>query len=499
MKHYLFQIAFLLITIISFGQNGSDAIQYSQENLNGTARFRAMGGAFGALGGDFSSLNVNPAGSAIFNNNQASLTLSSYNVTNNSNYFGTKTTENDNTFDLNQLAGVWIFNDYSETSDWKKIALAVNYENTNSFNNAIFSRGINPNNNITDYFISYANGVPLSTITNNNFESLNYRQQQSYLGYEGYLINPVAGSTNNEYESSLSATGNYLQENNILSTGYNGKLSFNASAAYKDKLFLGLNLNSHFSDYTRSTTFYEDYDNATNNDPATGVQRVYFSNDLYTYGTGFSFQVGAIAKLTNEFRVGLSYESPTWYNLNDELQQTLFVDCADCPTNQNPFYADPEIKIIYPTYRLQTPSKYTGSFAYIFGKKGLFSIDYTMKDYSNMQFKPQSDYSQVNNNIANTFDRTNELRVGAEYRIKQWSLRGGYRFEESPYKNKQTIGDLNNYTTGLGYNFGDTKLDIAYSMARRNYQQSFFEQGLTDYAIINSRRDNVSLTLVFEL
>jgi long-subunit fatty acid transport protein len=31
--------------------------------------------------------------------------------------------------------------------------------------------------------------------------------------------------------------------------------------------------------------------------------------------TGFSFQVGAIAKVTNEMRVGLAYESSTWYNL----------------------------------------------------------------------------------------------------------------------------------------------------------------------------------------
>jgi long-subunit fatty acid transport protein len=49
-----------------------------------------------------------------------------------------------------------------------------------------------------------------------------------------------------------------------------------------------------------------------------------FDNDLYTYGTGFSFQVGAIAKVTNEMRVGLAYESSTWYNLSDELSQTSF-------------------------------------------------------------------------------------------------------------------------------------------------------------------------------
>jgi hypothetical protein len=50
----------------------------TQDNLNGTARFRAMG-CIGALGGDLSSLNVNPAGSAI-NNNEVTITLSNNDI-----------------------------------------------------------------------------------------------------------------------------------------------------------------------------------------------------------------------------------------------------------------------------------------------------------------------------------------------------------------------------------------------------------------------------------
>lgn len=66
MKKYitLFLLGLTVTTIQS--QDITDAIRFSQDNLNGTARFRAMSGAFGALGGDFSSLNVNPAGSEIF-------------------------------------------------------------------------------------------------------------------------------------------------------------------------------------------------------------------------------------------------------------------------------------------------------------------------------------------------------------------------------------------------------------------------------------------------
>jgi hypothetical protein len=42
-----------------YAQDIYDAIRFAQTDLNGTARFKAMGGAFGAVGGDFSSLNVN--------------------------------------------------------------------------------------------------------------------------------------------------------------------------------------------------------------------------------------------------------------------------------------------------------------------------------------------------------------------------------------------------------------------------------------------------------
>ena len=88
MKKNILFIILGFCTSFIYSQDISDALRFSQDNLVGTARFSAMSGAFGALGGDFSSINVNPAGSAIFLNNQVALTLSTYNVKNKSNYFG---------------------------------------------------------------------------------------------------------------------------------------------------------------------------------------------------------------------------------------------------------------------------------------------------------------------------------------------------------------------------------------------------------------------------
>ena len=502
MKKYIF----ILLVGFSFSaaqsQEITDAVRYAQDNLTGTARFMAMSGAFGALGGDLSSINVNPAGSAVFSNNQLAITLNNFDTKNNSNYFGTNTTAKDNSFNLSQAGGVFVFRDSNSNNDgWKKFSVAVNYENTNNFNNSIFSAGTNPTNSVANYFLSYANGVPLNVLQNSTYGQLDHGGQQAYLGYQGYVINPVdANNTNNtQYISNVPAGGNYYQENTINSTGYNGKLSFNAATSYKDKLFIGINLNSHFTDFRQSSSFYED-----NNAPLTAnyeVSRLQFDNDLYTHGTGFSFQIGAIAKVTSEIRLGLAYESPTWYNLSDELTQKISAVSASTSGELAPDVVNPNITNYYEPYKLQTPSKFTGSFAYIFGKTGLISIDYALKDYSNTKFMPTNDsyFIGVNNTMSNILASTGELRLGGEYKINQWSLRAGYRFEQSPYKDKNTMGDLTSYSGGFGYNFGSTKLDLAYSYAQRNSQQSFFSQGFTDGANINTKNNNVSVTLLFEL
>ncbi len=489
---------YLLLLVTSFSiqfsqaQNTSDALRYAQDNLNGTARFRGMSGAFGALGGDFSALSVNPAGSAVFLNNQAAVTLSNFSRKNESNYFGTESKEKENSFDLNQIGAVWVFDSRDETSNWRKFTVAVNYENTNNFDDKLFSNGNNPTNSISQYFLSYANGPRF----NNTFEN-----DQVFIGTTANIIATNPEANGNPYISSVPAGGNYYQENSVTSRGYNGKMSFNFATQYKDRFYFGVNLNAHFTDYATKSSFYEDYLDTPGSSSSAGLQASRFNNELYTYGSGFSFQLGAIAKVTDNLRLGASYESPTWYQLQDETYQIMVVDCADCGFSGGQNVIEPStFNLIYDTYRLQTPGKYTGSLAYVFGTAGLISIDYSMKDYSNTKFRPNdSFFNSRNQEMESLLGTTSEIRVGAEARARQWSFRGGYRFEQSPYKNGNVIGDLHGISGGLGYNFGRTRVDAAYSYAQRDTQRTFFSQGLTDAADIKSVFNNVSLTLVFDL
>jgi hypothetical protein len=500
----IFAIVLSSIAISSIhAQDINDALRFSQTDLNGTARFRAMGGAFGALGGDFSALNINPAGSLIFANNQVGFTLTDYNNNNDSNYFEKNTKAHSNSFALNQAGAVFVFYNEDTSSDWRKFAFSLNYENSRNLDNSIFSAGTNPNNSVDKYFLSYANGVAYGNLNNYDFDELYYNEQQAYLGYKSYIIDPTTtANSNTSYYSNVAPGGNYYQENRIHSTGYNSKVAFNFSAQYSDKWLFGMNLNSHFLDYRQSSGFYESNSNPKYITGST-VDVIRFSNDLYTYGSGFSFQLGTIFKPVKQIRLGLAYESPTWYKLTDELSQRVTTSGYGLNSTQNnALYSsatiDPNTTMIFVPYNLQSPGKWTGSFAFIFGKRGLLSIDLSSKNYNNTTYRPKGDFASTNTYMNNNLTCTKEVRLGGEFKIKKVSLRGGYRYEQSPYKNRTTIGDLYGFSGGLGYNFGNTKLDFAYSHAKRDYDQQFFSQGLTDAARIKSIINTFSLTLLFE-
>ena len=49
-----------------FSQNADDAILYSWTPMGGTALSMAMGGATGAIGGDFTSASIHPAGLGLY-------------------------------------------------------------------------------------------------------------------------------------------------------------------------------------------------------------------------------------------------------------------------------------------------------------------------------------------------------------------------------------------------------------------------------------------------
>lgn len=75
-KNYLALLAAGFATAVSANaQSAVDALQLTQSDFKGTARFMSMGGAFTALGGDLSAIGQNPGGIGVYRHSELGVTL----------------------------------------------------------------------------------------------------------------------------------------------------------------------------------------------------------------------------------------------------------------------------------------------------------------------------------------------------------------------------------------------------------------------------------------
>ncbi|MFS4467169.1 OmpP1/FadL family transporter [Maribacter sp. 2210JD10-5] len=503
MKRYLIFIL-LLACAIGSAQNINDVLRYGTENLQGTARFQGMGGAFGALGGDLSALNINPAGSAVFNNSLITLSGTAYSRDNDASYFGAATSTSINDSELNQVGGVFVFRNTDEDSDWKKFSLAFNYDAVNNFNNRTTIRG-NSNQSVANYFLDFAQGLPLEALQvpegeliENAYRDLGFEDQQAFLGFQGFVFDlediDAPDSGNYLSNAKFSDNGSFNQDYFIRESGYNNKFTLNAGSQYTDRFYLGASLNFHSVLYDRLTRLTENGFDADSN-----VQFIEFDNFLRTQGAGFSFSVGGIAKLNEYVRLGGSYQSPTWYRLEDEFSQFINSNLAqDAIANgeSDIDFINLDLITAFQPYTIKTPSKLNGSLAIIFGKNGLLSFDYGYQDFSKSELRPTNDgaFQPINAQISDDLGAVSTFRLGGEYRIQKFSLRGGYRFEQSPYTNGNTIDDLTGYSGGIGYNFGGSRLDLAINRTEQRINESLFNPGSSTTALVDRINTNATLS-----
>lgn len=498
-KILLLSLIFFQFSLLS-AQDITDGVRYSSGKLDGTARFVSMGGAFTSLGGDLSAINLNPAGSAVFLTNQAAFSFDLSTYKNETDYINGHDSYRNNDLSLNQAGAVFVFNNYDEDATVTRFSLGINYNQSNSFDNRYRATG-RSGETIGDYFLDLAQGVPLDLFTLRAGESLadlyaylgssaqdfgNTRLQTAYLGYETFLFDPLNPDDmdNTSYYSNISGD-NFDHFYERYEKGMNGKVSFNGSVAIEDKFYIGLNLNSHLIDFRQTVIMNESIPGSST------IKEVNFGNFLDTKGEGFSMQIGGIARLGDMFRVGVSYESPTWYRISEETSQIL----RTVHTEHGELIANPRVTNIFPTYSLRTPGKVNVGVSSIFGDKGLISLDYSYKDYSNIKYTSRG-FGEINSMMSDELQAVSTFSAGGEYRFGKFSLRAGFRYEDSPYKDK-SIGNLTGYSAGLGYNFGSIQLDFAYDLAKRENDDSLLYTGFSNTANVKNTLSSYVLTLAF--
>ena len=436
MKKITLSLCILFTSITSFSQSlgyQDLGILFSKDDLNGTARFEAMGGAFGAVGGDISTINVNPAGLAIFSLSSLSASFNSKSTTNTTSYYGNETTTKEQYFNLSNAGAVLVFKN-PRAKNWNKFALGVNYRIKKDFSNRFFASG---NSNVP------------------TFREFPYDAND-----------PVT-----QYDFSDQQTFSNIYNGNI------SEFSIALAAIHKEDLHVGAAINFLKLDFSQNSLLSE-----FNNDGNGNTLDATLYQTVSAFSEGFSINLGLIYKLSKNFRIGASYETPSWYtevfeDSNLRFNDGFYGEVAINASNNNFPYANTSQRNSREglVYALRTPGKMKASAAYIFGRSGLISIDYTRKNYQNINLSTL-DLDNGNQFFQNNLRNAYALNLGTEWRFGLFSVRGGYTYEQSPFSNALKTDDVKGYSYGLGYNFGNFKLDVAFSDNSSTGVYNFYPQ-----------------------
>jgi len=461
MKKYL--LIFVNLTLASgilLSQNEVDALRYTYTDFNGTARYTSMGGAFGALGGDLSSVYNNPAGIAVYRAGELSFSPGFLFNTSNSTYNGTSTNDSKVNFNLGNL-GFAVAIEGRQGSKIKLGHFGINYNRIQDFHNNYTIRGENTSSSLSDVFANQAFGVNSQNLA----EELPFT---SLLAYETFLINPGAGA--NEYISEFPG-GLIEQFQEIETSGRLTQTDIAFGLNYDNKLYLGASIGLAGFKYTEEKIYREfireEY--ADNQ-----LEEWSYLENLESSGSGINLNIGLIYKVADLVRIGAAWHSPTYYyQIEDNWNTSLFTQFADG------FSSDAQSVQGLSRFNLTTPSRYQASIAFIFAKKGLFSIDYEFLNYGKSELDPSSDspadFTFANNEIAQQFTNAGKIRLGAEYRLLPLSIRAGAGYNQSPYVPSVVVNAADKLfiTAGLGIKMGGNKyLDFAINHSR--FSSDFF-------------------------
>ncbi len=443
----------MLVPFLMQAQDFVDALRYSQFQVQGTARSGAMGNAFGALGGDFTSVSINPAGLGLYRSGEFVVTPKSSHTKVESSYWGSNTEDTDYKFTLNNISYVSAIPTATRNEvGLINVNIGIGYNRLKDFNSNAYVVGNSIDGSYMDYFADNAN----ADIWSDFYEELAWNTDM--LLYD---------ENNDEYWHDLQDAGyGQNQRKSISKSGSIDEYSFAIGLNFNHKLYLGASWGIDYLYYKESTQIREE--DAQDNIPY--FNEFTFNSYLRTSGYGNNFKFGAIYKPIHEIRLGVSIHTPTFYRLHDSFETSMqsSITYDDGTENYNEYSPRNNYD-----YRLETPLRTTFSGAFIIAKKGLLSIDYELVNYSKAKLRRGGDgysFSEENMDISEAYKTAGNLRVGGELMIsKAVSLRGGYEFHQSAY-NSNSFGasqpnsgtDLMVYSAGLGYRSGLFFADIAY-------------------------------------
>jgi hypothetical protein len=456
---------------LSYGQYVDQALIFSQQNFGSTARSKAMGNAFGAIGGDFSSLSINPAGLGIYLRSETSGTMNVMGLNSTDATYQKQITNDQNyNFSFRNFGYVMTSPVQGGGSGLVSINLGIGFNKLNNFNQSISVGKNGSSHSRMDAFAENTNGINSTNLLDENNPYSNGTPWESKLAWENYLIdvsNPDKNGMGNAYQSILFTNELVNQNQTINKEGFLNEYVASIGANFDHKLYLGATVGMQDLYYNESATYAEDGE----------FGNFEYYNTARTRGFGYNLKLGVIVRPVPSLRIGAAIHTPTFFDLKEEFSSVMSSDLRNVSTAANGTHWAETPAGDY-GYKMDTPMRGIGSVALQFGKKGMVSFDYELVDYSKAKLRNGSDgykFSLENTDIKAIYQAVSNLRFGGEFKpTDALSLRAGYELFGTPYKsviNKVSQPNISyNYTTinaGFGYRIDNVSFDVSYSLGNK--------------------------------
>jgi hypothetical protein len=494
-KYFLSMITALVTSATAWAQDETDILRYSQLSPQGTARSMGFGGALGSVGGDFTSLSVNPAGIGVYRTSEFSFTPSIKLNSATGSYLGSRESDDASRFNINNFGMVFTNAKKGaryEKSKWKSSSFAVGFNRLADFNRNYRYSGLNSGP-------SSSSGSEVFVVDANNGGDAESINTPAGWGYQSYLLE--YDDTSGLFYTTVPYLSGITQGRTVSERGRYGEWAISFGGNYMEKLLLGATIGIPTLRYERTSIYSESSDIT---DPA--LNPFNFSNysyreSLVTKGTGVNLKLGFIYKATDQFRFGASVHTPTAFRLTDEYEYGVDAQFG----NDLPFSVLSEPGIY--SYNATTPWRGVISATGIIGKVGFITADVEYVGYSTARYRfddlDASLENATNQMIRTSYKGASNFRIGAEVRPADiLMVRVGFGYYGSPYQDKAMKGERMDISAGLGFRFSDWFVDFGFvNSSVQTGEQPYtlpYAGVVVPTAILKESRNNAALTIGFK-
>jgi len=456
----------------SAAQNVLDVIYVNPSVKLGTPRFVATGGAFTALGNDFSGVHLNPAGLAVFRHDEFGMSMGWNNRTVYSSYYGTAQSQNYNGIILTSFGYVLNFKTDDPDVSWN---FGITWNKNSDFSSESETFGVNTQSSILQDWINNANGIAPDDLIS---QGLLYEG----LAWESYLLD-VSGTNQYSTEASITSTEQVIAER---IRGSYDELGISLAKNDGDKLYYGVMLNVPFYRYNVEYSYAE---SGYGGDSIKGMNwRETFTNN----GIGINAKFGAIYRPTRNVRIGVSLFTPTFMGITQEYSTTItsiFRNAQDFSVR----YESDAFK-----YNFRNAPQANIGLSYVFDQNGFISIEY---NFIPIKWTRSSTYdlSYLNADTKELLKNQQSIKVGGEMRLMNVYLRAGYTWLSNPFNIVTENATQQTYSFGIGYRKNRFTVDISYAIQQNDFNYYPYSANLVEPARQTITRKPLILSASFRL